>query len=1607
MLLAGVGTGGWAGRGRLRARFLDGVALGALASVSAAAVLGVSLAPPTRAATVNPVQNTTYDIQSGSNPITFGGATSVNTAGNSQPAVIGNLATNWNVTNQGSLKGDTYGVILDTPSTITNAGSIYGASNAALYLVAGGNVTNTSTGNITTGSGLYGVKLGGPGGVSNAGTITGLDFGVSIVGAGSVVNTGSISGASVGVYLRSAAGTVTNAGNITTVGAGHAAQLSNGGTITNQAGGYLGGGAVGALIQGAAGSVSNQGSITGTDYGVGLQAGGNVTNLASGNISGYAFAGNATFNQGGAAGVYTKNLAATVTNAGSITGTGYGVFLAAGGNVTNSAGGSITGAGKFGFGPVGYNSQRNGAIGVLITGAAGAVTNTGSIYGVEYGVKLGAGGTLTNSAGGNISGDQGVRLSAGGTVTNTGTILGLGGGPSTAYGVAAYNAPAVVTNSGNISGYQVYAVSLQAGGTVTNTRTGYLGGGVYITNGNGNVTNDGRIAGYYTGVRFGGYSNVPMTATLTNTGTITAGVSYAGILGYGNATAVTVTNSGSVSGLVGAYLQGNSTVTNLAGGNITGTNDAVRFGSKYGEAITGSVTNAGTISGTVTGVSTFNDGNATLIVTNQAGGLIKGGSNGVRALGPATITNAGTIVGKNNDGIRLNGGGSVTNQAGGNISGGTFGIEITGAAGNVTNAGLVSGGTFGVGFAKGGSVANLGGGTIRATGPVGSGVFISGGDGVVSNGGAISGARYGVYDKGNLTLTNAAGGTIAFTGNSTFAHRYAAMQVNGAGVVTNAGDIAAGPGMFAYGVRMSSGTLTNSGNISATNVADAAVYIRGLGSVTNSGTITAGAGPGVELVSGNLTNLSGGVIVAGGYSVTLGSGTVFNAGGIGNATSGGVAIVGSGGVDNQTGGAISGGDGVVGFSVGGNLTVVNAVGASITGTGSGLLYGAGIYTRAVATVTNAGSITGSGNLSLGIDLRQGGTVTNTGVISGAAYGIRSADLLNSGVGGTVTNAGTISGSAASVVFFGNTTNVLTLETGSTLIGPAIGSPASAASNALVLRGQGVANNNFVNFQTLTVNAGGVWALNGVSTIGTTAINSGDLAVGDAGHPGANLTSAVTVNTGGTLSGHGTVTGSVVDNGGTIAPGGTIGVLTITGNLSLSGTSTTDIEIAPPNQSSLLVVGGTATLGGGLDFLADPGVYRKGEQFHFLTAGAISGSFAGFTVSNGLPGSLTQTGTTDTLTLLAGNFAATNGTPNQTAIGAAVNDIPLGAGDFDPVFNALVAIGPGAAQNHALDELGGEIYADTLTVGRQTTRGFLGTLDDHLEGADSGAAAGASGAATGDPAVWGQLLGRFDRINGDGNAHGFTANAGGLAFGVSGVWGPTTAGAALSWDETNLSLHGLPQSGRVDTTQIAAYGEERFGGMVYVNGAASVGFTNGHGERSIVFTGVDRHASGDFNGTTVGLAANLGARMPMGDGWIAEPSVGVVYSSVHQGDVHEAGAGSADLAVAGKTQGATASMVAVRLANAMPTPEGLLSADVKIAWAHDFNGLTPVVAESFPVTPGAGFRLAGANTAQDAGIFSGGLNLAASHQLSVFARYDASLASGDTEQMVDLGLKFRW
>jgi hypothetical protein len=290
------------------------------------------------------------------------------TSGNGTFILNGGSVTNLADGQISSRTGVGVGFGVGGAGTVTNAGTISSGGSNAVGFSNGGTVTNLAGGQIT---GRVGISASGGGSVTNAGAITGTSAsgGTGIrLDSGAITNlSGGQITAARGIQILGGVGNITNAGTITgtdTGALGGSITLFNGGNVTNQAGGVINGGT---FIQGGPGTIVNAGMMIGqggnNNFGeaVFLNMGGSVTNLAGGLMTGWG-------------GVVASINPVTVINAGTIVGfgtdaasNGGGISLHAGGSVTNLSSGLITG-GVFGVNIQGAGSISNAG---TIIGTAG------------------------------------------------------------------------------------------------------------------------------------------------------------------------------------------------------------------------------------------------------------------------------------------------------------------------------------------------------------------------------------------------------------------------------------------------------------------------------------------------------------------------------------------------------------------------------------------------------------------------------------------------------------------------------------------------------------------------------------------------------------------------------------------------------------------------------------------------------------------------------------------------------------------------------------------------------------------------------------------------------------------------------------------------------------------------------------------------------------------------------------------------------------------------------------------------------------------------------------------------------------------------------------
>ncbi|PZQ21214.1 MAG: hypothetical protein DI569_12780 [Sphingopyxis macrogoltabida] len=743
----------------------------------------------------------------------------------------------------------------------------------------------------------------------------------------------------------------------------------------------------------------------------------------------------------------------SVTNSGSITATGgRGVALTGGGTIVNS--GTISG------------TNGNTAAGELGIGAALSQFADNPLTGVT-GV-----GTITNEAGGVISGDSiGAALSGGGTINNAGTISAplINTPASIPFGITLTgdaDRVATVNNSGTINGFMgilasgalgsatiensgtinasAFGINQQNTGTLTfnNGATGQLivGGNAILSNaGTLNVDNGGLI-------QSSGQNAILIQtadAVVSNSGTIDAAgagvITGAGNLGFVAYNAMVI-NSGTITGL-------NNDGVRLAGG--------------------GTVTNSGTITGITSvanpsltdGISIFNQFDQDLAtyvgsVTNAASGSITGASRGVIVSGGGTIANAGSITG-GDIGLLVQNGNTDED-----------GNPLLGISASIVNSGSITGnGETGVLIGAGLSTSTLtNSGTITGTtgdgvlfGPMASGLvtIVNEADGDIT--GALSGVE-GLF--GILDLTNA--GTIRGNGRGDGIN----VEPDGgislsshSATIANSGDISGAqfgivtylsfnPDTNSFVGTIIDTAITNSGTITGEN--DDGIRLAGGGTVTNSGTIQGlaqnafGGTDGVSIFahndqdlatySGTLINLAGGVISGQRAGAAISSGgSVTNAGTITGAGQG-VFIQGSAidGVlrDGQfatlinsgtiTGTGNLGGTGQGGFAVSFGSNLESATLENSGTIRSSFAEGVSQGSRGALTITNlAGGLIEGG--TSGIYGGSSGTMTivNAGMIRGNGTYDGFAAAPDAGItiataGSSVTNSGSIYGSGAGI-----------------------------------------------------------------------------------------------------------------------------------------------------------------------------------------------------------------------------------------------------------------------------------------------------------------------------------------------------------------------------------------------------------------------------------------------------------------------------------------------------------------------------------------------------------------------------------------------------------------
>jgi len=383
-----------------------------------------------------------------------------------------------------------------------------------------------------------------------------------------------------------------------------------------------------------------------------------------------------------------------------------------------------------------------------------------------------------------------------------------------------------------LSGEAAWACTPAAASNVTATCTGTT-----TNQGGGAPGTSLGFYGYGTGTETGVTVNVGTNASVIGSGTLTgiflgdatvtnnAGGSITGIdFGIKTATgSAIVTNSGSIENILTSasiFAQTNATVINNAGAKIVGFSGGIQTATGFAN-----VTNSGVING-INDAGIIAQTNTT--VTNNAGAIIEGGFGIRTATGFANVTNSGNIFGIGNIAISAQTNATVTNNAGALIGGTLYGILANAGGSSVFNAGTISGSTAAIRFAGSGNTLTLGPGSVISGNVLGTGndTFQLGGTGTATFDVSTLGPQY----QGFATFNKIGGSVWTLTGTSSYA---GPVNVNGGTLDVNGNVTSASAVTVSAG-----GTLGGNGTVGNTTINAGGTFAPGNGTPNSSINVT-------------------------------------------------------------------------------------------------------------------------------------------------------------------------------------------------------------------------------------------------------------------------------------------------------------------------------------------------------------------------------------------------------------------------------------------------------------------------------------------------------------------------------------------------------------------------------------------------------------------------------------------------------------------------------------------------------------------------------------------------------------------------------------------------
>ena len=297
----------------------------------------------------------------------------------------------------------------------------------------------------------------------------------------------------------------------------------------------------------------------------------------------------------------------------------------------------------------------------------------------------------------------------------------------------------------------------------------------------------------------------------------------------------------------------------------------------------------------------------------------------------------------------------------------------------------------------------------------------------------------------------------------------------------------------------------------------------------------------------------------------------------------------------------------------------------------------------------------------------------------------------------------------------------------------------------------------------------------------------------------------------------------------------------------------------------------------------------------------------------------QDGNAIDLDVVAGTTAVSSvlSSGNHVGLGAAgvLDSLTIGGGsaDMNTVINALGHLSTDKQVSDAVKQ------TLPLIVGGMS-QANLGALHN-----GNAIIQGHHGASGGDGYLsnqngWFKPFGSWADQNSQNGISGYNSRTSGLAIGADGdLDSVNRVGLALVYATTQVTGNdsAAPQSGKLDSYQVALYGSHSLTDVTEVSFQGDLGYNDNTGHRTINFGGLNRQAAADYASLSAHFGASLGQTIQQDERTTFIPSLRADYSYIQANGYTENGAGALNLKVASQA-----------------AAEFILGADGKVNYALD-------------------------------------------------------------------------